>query len=72
VDADKLEAMLGAAVQEYVDAAPAQRQSIAEAAAGAIFALLWALDEPDRHEGVRQLAILLVETRARLQEGTDR
>jgi hypothetical protein len=28
---DKLEAMLGAAVQEYVDAAPAQRQSIAEA-----------------------------------------
>jgi hypothetical protein len=46
----------------------ADRPAIAEAAAGAIFALLWALDEPDRHEGVRQLAVLLIAERARAQE----
>jgi len=46
MDADKLEALIAAAVTQYADAAPADRPAIAETAAGAIFALLWALDEP--------------------------
>ena len=49
MDADKLEAIITAAVMQYADAAPADRPAIAETAAGAIFALLWALDETDRH-----------------------
>ena len=69
MDADKLDAMITAAVKEYVGTSPAERRpAIAEAAAGAIFALLWALDEQDRHEGVRQLAILLIVERARARE----
>jgi hypothetical protein len=68
MDADKLEAIIASAVTQYADAAPADRPAIAEAAAGAIFALLWALDEQDRHEGVRQLALLLIGERARAQE----
>jgi len=68
MDAEKLEAIIASAVTQYADAAPADRPAIAEAAAGAIFALLWALDEQDRHEGVRQLAILLIVERARTQE----
>ena len=70
MDADKLEALIAAAVTQYADAAPADRPAIAETAAGAIFALLWALDEPDRHEGVRQLVVLLIAERARA-EGVD-
>jgi hypothetical protein len=67
MDADKLEAIITAAVMQYADAAPADRPAIAETAAGAIFALLWALDEPDRHEAVRQLVVLLIAERARAQ-----
>jgi hypothetical protein len=68
MDSDKVEAMIAAAVEQYAAASPADRPAIAEAAAGAIFALLWALDEQDRHEGVRQLAILLIAERARAQQ----
>jgi hypothetical protein len=70
MDADKLETLISSAVTQYADAAPAHRAAIADAAAGAIFALLWALDEQERHEGVRQLAILLIVERARA-EGLD-
>ena len=65
MDADKLEAIITAAVMQYADAAPADRPAIAETAAGAIFALLWALDETDRHEAVRQLVVRLIVERAR-------
>ena len=68
MDTDKLEAMIAAAVEQYAAASPADRPAIAEAAAGAIFALLWAVDEQDRHAGVRQLAILLIAERASSEE----
>ena len=68
MDADKLDAIIASAVTQYADATPADRPAIAEAAAGAIFPLLWALDEQARHEGVRQLAIRLIVERARAQE----
>ena len=70
MDAEKLEAIIASAVTQYAESAPADRPAIAEAAAGAIFALLWALDEQDRHEGVRQLVVLLIAERARA-EGVD-
>jgi hypothetical protein len=68
MDADKLDAMIAAAVEKYAGASPADRPAIADAAAGAIFAVLWALEEQDRHEGVRQLAVLLIVERAKAQE----
>jgi hypothetical protein len=64
MDADKLEAMLAEAVKQYAKASPADRPAIAEAAAGAIDALVSALDDQDRHTGVRQLAALLIAERA--------
>jgi hypothetical protein len=64
MDADKLEAMLAEAVKQYAEASPADRPAIAEAAAGAIDAVLSALDDEARHEGVRQLATLLIAERA--------
>jgi hypothetical protein len=64
MDADKLEALLAEAVKHYSEASPADREAIAEAAGGAIDALLSALDGQASHEGVRQLAVLLIVERA--------
>lgn len=64
MDADKLEALLAEAVKHYSEASPAEREAIAEAAAGTIDALLSALDGQASHEGVRQLAVLLIVERA--------
>lgn len=64
MDADKLEALLAEAVRQYAEASPADRPAIAEAAAGAMDALLSALDGQASHEAVRQLAVLLIVERA--------
>jgi len=64
MDADKLEALLAEAVKQYTEASPADRPAIAEAAAGAMDALLSALDGQASHEAVRQLAVLLIVERA--------
>ena len=64
MDADKLEALLAEAVKQYTEASPAGRPAIAEAAAGAMDALLSALDGQASHEAVRQLAVLLIVERA--------
>ena len=68
MDADKLEALLAEAVKQYVEAPPADRPAIAEAAAGAMDALLSAVDGQASHEGVRQLAVLLIVARAGARE----
>jgi hypothetical protein len=60
MDLDNLEAMLAQAVKQYTEATPADRPAIAEAAAGAIDALLSAVDGRASHEGVRQLAVLVI------------
>ena len=67
MDADSLEALVVEAVKQYTKALPADRPAIAEAAAGAIDALLSALDGQVSHEGVRQLAVLLIVERARAE-----
>jgi hypothetical protein len=64
MDADKLEVLLAEAVKQYTEASPADRPAIAEAAAGAMDALLSALDRQASHEAVRQLAVLLIVERA--------
>ena len=64
MDADKLEALLAEAVRQYTEASPADRPAIAEAAAGAMDALMSALDGQASHEAVRQLAVLLIVERA--------
>ena len=64
MDADKLEALLAEAVKQYTVASPADRPAIAEAAAGAMDALLSALDDQATHEAVRQLAVLRIVERA--------
>jgi hypothetical protein len=69
MDLDKLEAMVEEAVKQYAEAAPADRPAIAEAAAGAIDALLSAVDGHASHEGVRQLAVLLIVARATAERG---
>jgi hypothetical protein len=68
MDADKLETLIATAVEQYARASPADRPAIAEAAAGAIDALLSALDGQASHEGVRQLAVLLIAARAKAHE----
>ena len=67
MDTDNFEVLLAEAVKQYTKASPADRPAIAEAAAGAIDALLSALDGQASHEGVRQLAALLIAERAKAE-----
>jgi hypothetical protein len=67
MDADNLEVLLAESVKQYTNASPAERPAVAEAAAGAIDALLSALDGPASHEAVRQLVVLLIVERAKAE-----
>jgi hypothetical protein len=67
MDAENLEVLLAEAVKQYTTASPADRAAIAEAAAGALDALLSGLDGQASHEGVRQLAALLIVERAKAE-----